>query len=91
MEDMNKNNVVETEKELEDPMVFDSENEFAKKKVTWEDIFLMCPDFADSIIEIFNKHGSKSLSNLTITLANNKFSIRNKDSDGKVSISYVDA
>ena len=50
---------------LEDPMAFDTEEELEKKKATWNEIFLRCPDFADYVINVYmNPNGEKTLSKL---------------------------
>lgn len=55
----NQNNEKVVEKKLVDPMVFDSEEDLAKKNEIWKDIFLRCPDAADSLIDLYNKIGAE--------------------------------
>ena len=59
-----ENNTVETKKENIDPMVFDTEESMGKKKETWNDIFLRCPDFADYIIKMYEDGGDLAITGL---------------------------
>lgn len=64
MENIKENGKIAEEKELQDPMAFDTEEGLAKKERTWDDIFLRCPDFADYIIEMYNAGGEKAIKKL---------------------------
>lgn len=73
MKPNNKNSEIEdnknTEKTLVDPMVVEDDSVLAKKKSTWDMIFLLCPEQAESIIKAYEEHGPEAMSKAKIIIA----------------------
>lgn len=49
------------EKDLVDPMAFDTEAGLEEKEAIWKEIFLRCPDFADYIIKMYKAGGAEAI------------------------------
>lgn len=56
-------------KDLVDPMLVEDDEALAKKKETWNMIFLLCPDQAESLIAAYEEKGPEALSKAKIIIA----------------------
>jgi hypothetical protein len=56
-------------KDLVDPMLVEDDEALAKKKETWNMIFLLCPNQADALIAAYEEKGPEALSKAKITIA----------------------
>lgn len=55
-------------KDLIDPMVVEDDEVLAKKKNTWEMIFLLCPEQAETLIKAYNDKGPEALSKAKVVI-----------------------
>ena len=56
-------------KNLVDPMLVEDDEALAKKKETWNMIFLLCPNQADALIAAYEEKGPEALSKAKIVIA----------------------
>lgn len=56
-------------KNLIDPMLVEDDETLAKKKETWNMIFLLCPNQADALIAAYEEKGPEALSKAKIVIA----------------------
>ena len=56
-------------KDLVDPMLVEDDEVLAKKKETWNMIFLLCPNHADALIAAYEEKGPEALSKAKINIA----------------------
>ena len=56
-------------RDLVDPMVVEDDESLAKKKETWNLIFLLCPEQAEALIQAYNEKGPEALSKAKVTIA----------------------
>lgn len=56
-------------KDLVDPMLVEDNEALAKKKETWNMIFLLCPDQAEALITAYEEKGPEALSKAKVIIA----------------------